>query len=84
MDSSKGDVEMKRLIIILASLFVLSGIAYAGGGLLGPEQFSVPQIVVMPAKGWTTAEIVGTVVTGLAALLAAVSLYLKYGRKKKQ
>lgn len=74
---------MKRLIISVASLFVLCGIAYAGGPI-GPEQFSVPQIVVMPAKGWTMAEIVGTVVTGIAATIAAVSLYLKYGRKKKQ
>lgn len=77
---------MKRLVIILASLFALSGIAYAGSGPSGPEQYSWPQekkiIVEHKDDGWSVGDYIAVVGTSITAVGVLAGIYLQ--RRKKQ
>ena len=78
---------MKRLIIMAATLFALSGIVFAGGPT-GPEQYSWPQekkIIVVPSTqpdGWTVANKLTAAGIAITAIGVVGGLYLNSRRKK--
>jgi hypothetical protein len=84
---------MKRLVIIAATLFALSGIVYAGGGdyEIQPQEqrswsktFIEPQQLIKPEYKWTPRDFAAVAGVFVSAVGVAGGLYLNNRRKKKE
>ena len=83
---------MKRLIITLATLFALGGIAYAGGGdyEMQPQEqrslyktFTEPSTLLKAKYKWTPRDYAAVAGVFVSAFGVAGGLYLNSRRKKQ-